>query len=174
MCTCITYDNGGFYFGRSLDLDGSFGETVTVTPRNFSLLFRRAGRLERHYAMIGMAAEQERFPLYAEAVNEKGLCMAGLNLPGNAYYQKASGEGLELASFEVIPWLLGKYASAAEAAEALREMRIVDLSFSEQMPPAPLHWMLADRERCIVLEAVRDGLKGHEKPLGVVTKKPPF
>ena len=174
MCTCITYDNGGFYFGRSLDLDGSFGETVTVTPRNYSLLFRRAGRLERHYAMIGMAAEQERFPLYAEAVNEKGLCMAGLNFPGNAYYQKTSGEGLELASFEVIPWLLGKYASAAEAAEALREMRIVDLSFSEQMPPAPLHWMLADRERCIVLEAVRDGLKVYENPFGVLTNNPPF
>ena len=47
MCTCITYDNGSFYFGRNLDLDGSFGETVTVTPRNFTLYFRRAGRMER-------------------------------------------------------------------------------------------------------------------------------
>ena len=174
MCTCITYDNGGFYFGRSLDLDGSFGETVTVTPRNYSLLFRRAGRLERHYAMIGMAAEQERFPLYAEAVNEKGLCMAGLNFPGNAYYQESGGEGLELASFEVIPWLLGKHVSVAEAEESLREMRIVDLAFSDQMPPAPLHWMLADRERCLVLEAVREGLKVYENPFGVLTNNPPF
>ena len=174
MCTCITYDNGSFYFGRNLDLDGSFGETVTVTPRNFSLHFRKAGRMERHYAMIGMAAEQERFPLYAEAVNEKGLCMAGLNFPGNAYYQEAGGEGLELASFEVIPWLLGKHASVAEAEESLREMRIVDLAFSDQMPPAPLHWMLADRERCVVLEAVREGLKVYENPFGVLTNNPPF
>lgn len=174
MCTCITYDNGSFYFGRNLDLDGSFGETVTVTPRNFSLHFRKAGRMERHYAMIGMAAEQERFPLYAEAVNEKGLCMAGLNFPGNAYYQESGGEGLELASFEVIPWLLGKHASVAEAEESLREMRIVDLAFSEQMPPAPLHWMLADRERCVVLEAIREGLKVYENPFGVLTNNPPF
>ena len=132
MCTCITYDNGSFYFGRNLDLDGSFGETVTVTPRNFTLYFRRAGRMERHYAMIGMAAEQDRFPLYAEAVNEKGLCMAGLNFPGNAYYQEAGTDGLELASYEVIPWLLGKYASVAEAEESLEKMRIVDLAFSKQ------------------------------------------
>lgn len=174
MCTCITYDNGSFYFGRNLDLDGSFGETVTVTPRNFSLHFRKAGRMERHYAMIGMAAEQERFPLYAEAVNEKGLCMAGLNFPGNAYYQESGGEGLELASFEVIPWLLGKHASVAEAEESLREMRIVDLAFSEQMPPAPLHWMLADKNRCLVIEQVREGLKVYENPVGVLTNNPPF
>ena len=39
MCTCITYENGGFYFGRNLDLDVSFGQTVTITPRNFPLDF---------------------------------------------------------------------------------------------------------------------------------------
>ena len=71
MCTCITYKNGDFYFGRNLDLDSSFGEKVTVTPRNFPLDFRMSGRDERHYAMIGMASADERFPLYAEAVNEK-------------------------------------------------------------------------------------------------------
>ena len=53
MCTCITYKNGDFYFGRNLDLDSSFGEKVTVTPRNFPLDFRMGGRDERHYAMIG-------------------------------------------------------------------------------------------------------------------------
>ena len=40
MCTCITYNNGDFYFGRNLDLDCSFGETVVITPRNFPLPFR--------------------------------------------------------------------------------------------------------------------------------------
>ena len=36
--------------------------------------------------MIGMASVAEEYPLYAEAVNEKGLGMAGLNFPGNAFY----------------------------------------------------------------------------------------
>ncbi len=75
MCTCITYENGDFYFGRNLDLDCSFGEQVTITPRHFPLAFRRAGRQESHYAMIGMASANRTFPLYAEAVNEKGLAM---------------------------------------------------------------------------------------------------
>ena len=174
MCTCITFQNKDFYFGRNLDLDCSFGEQVVVTPRNFPLEFRRAGREAHHYAMIGMASANDSFPLYAEAVNEKGLCMAGLNFPGNAYYREVSGEGIEIASFEIIAWILGKYASVAEAEASLRKIKIVDLAFSPQMPPTPLHWMLADKERCLVLEAVREGLKIHENPFGVLTNNPPF
>ena len=174
MCTCITYQNKDFYFGRNLDLDCSFGEQVVVTPRNFPLEFRRAGREAHHYAMIGMASANDSFPLYAEAVNEKGLCMAGLNFPGNAYYREVSGEGIEIASFEIIAWILGKYASVAEAEVSLRKIKIVDIAFLPQMPPAPLHWMLADKERCLVLEAVREGLKIHENPFGVLTNNPPF
>lgn len=174
MCTCITYKNGDFYFGRNLDLDSSFGEKVTVTPRNFPLDFRMGGRDERHYAMIGMASADERFPLYAEAVNEKGLSMAGLNFPGYSFYQQPDGEGAEPASFEVIAWILGRYASVAEAQRCLAEMKVIDSAFSEQMPPAPLHWMLADCDRCIVLEAVRGGLKIHENPFGVLTNNPTF
>ena len=174
MCTCITYTNKDFYFGRNLDLDCSFGETVTITPRSFPLIFRKAERQDHHYAIIGMASANDSFPLYAEAVNEKGLAMAGLNFPGNAFYQQPDGKGLEIASFEVIAWLLGKCASVTEAEEYLNEMKIVDLAFSDQMPSAPLHWMLADRESCLVLEAVRDGLKIYENPFGVLTNNPPF
>ena len=180
MCTCITYNNGDFYFGRNLDLDCSFGETVVITPRNFPLPFRHAEALERHYAMIGMASASPVFPLYAEAVNEKGLAMAGLNFPGNAFYRDASGSAgdapdrLELASFEMIAWFLGKCASVDEAEEYLDRLCIVDTAFAEQMPPAPLHWMLADKDRCLVIEQVREGLKIYENPVGVLTNNPPF
>ena len=70
------------------------------------------------------------FPLYAEAVNEKGLAMAGLNFPGNAFYQEPDGKGLELASFEIIAWILGKCASVEEAEAYLTGMKIVNLSFA--------------------------------------------
>ena len=45
---------------------------------------------------------------------------------------------------------------------------------SPQMPPAPLHWMVADRENCLVIEAVRHGLKIYDNPYGVLTNNPPF
>ena len=190
MCTCITYENGSFYFGRNLDLDCSFGETVVVTPRNFPLRFRddpgeeksgpgisNGASQSRHYAMIGMASANDSFPLYAEAVNEKGLGMAGLNFPGNAFYQDAgnSGDsGISVASFEIIPWILSRCASVDEAEQYLGNMRVTDRAFAGNMPPAPLHWMLTDRNRCLVLEAVKEGLKVYENPFGVLTNNPPF
>ena len=42
MCTAATYKTNDFYFGRTLDNDFSYGEKVTITPRNYSLKFIRA------------------------------------------------------------------------------------------------------------------------------------
>lgn len=176
MCTCITYENGDFYFGRNLDLEDSFGEKAVVTPRNHPFYWREMEPDSKtHYAMIGMAAVVGGYPLYAEAVNEKGLCMAGLNFPGNAYYNRKKKEGKHnVASFELIPWLLGSCENVEEAAGLLRKANIRDVSFAEQMPPTPLHWMVVDRDRCIVVEAVKEGLQIYENPYGVLTNNPPF
>lgn len=45
--------------------------------------------------MIGMAHVADGYPLYYDAVNEKGVGMAGLNFVGNAVYQKVE-EGREM------------------------------------------------------------------------------
>src|SRR5699024_11005377 len=106
--------------------------------------------------------------------NEKGLCMAGLNFPGNASYGKAAEGKANAAVYELIPWLLGTCASVGEAEEKLGTLNLTDDAFSETMPPAPLHWMLADRERCLVIESVREGINIYEDPIGVLTNNPPF
>ena len=174
MCTCITYTNGDFYFGRNLDLEYSFGEQVVITPRRYPFQWRKEGSTEEHYAMIGMAALAEGYPLYAEAVNEKGLGMAGLNFPGSACYQPFREGKKNVASFELIPWILSQCGTVREAMELTGNLNVWEEPFSGSMPPAPLHWMLADRESCIVLEAVKGGLERHENPVGVLTNNPPF
>ena len=73
MCTCITFINRDFYFGRNLDLEYSFGEQLVITPRRYPFFWSREGKTQEHYAMIGMGAAEPSYPLYAEAVNEKGL-----------------------------------------------------------------------------------------------------
>ena len=86
MCTAATYKTEDFYFGRTLDYEFSYGDEITVTPRNYPFNFRHMGLCESHYAMIGMAHVADGYPLYYDAVNEKGLGMAGLNFVGNAVY----------------------------------------------------------------------------------------
>ena len=83
MCTAATYKTKDFYFGRTLDYEFSYGDEVTVTPRNFCFRFRHMSEVKTHYAMIGMAYVADDYPLYYDAVNEKGLGMAGLNFVGN-------------------------------------------------------------------------------------------
>ena len=86
MCTAATYQTECFYMGRTLDYEFSYGEEITITPREFPFEFRHGGTLSNHYAIIGMAHAAGGYPLYYDAVNEKGLGMAGLNFVGNAKY----------------------------------------------------------------------------------------
>lgn len=174
MCTAAAYRTEEFYFGRNLDLDHSYFEEVTVTPRRFPLAFRHGDRLEEHYAIIGMAHVAQGYPLYYDGGNEKGLCAAALNFVGNAFYGKPVSGKESITHFEVIPWLLARCATAAEAAELLKKANIVDTPFSDELPVSQLHWMIADPEQCIVLEATREGMRIWENPVGVLTNNPPF
>ncbi|MBQ8514939.1 MAG: choloylglycine hydrolase [Ruminococcus sp.] len=175
MCTSMAMKNGDFYFGRNMDMSTGFGERVVMTPRNYPFSFRRAGLLKRHYAMIGMAAVAEGYPLYAEAANEKGLCAAGLNFPENAYYSPEERDGkYNLSPFELIPWLLGKCASVEEARSLLAVTHIIAIPFRADIPLTPLHWHIADKSSSLVLEVMKDGLHIHENPVHVLTNNPPF
>ncbi len=174
MCTAISLNTVGRYFGRNLDLDRSYGEEICVMPRRFPLVFRQGKELYEHFAMIGMATVVGGIPLFYEAANEHGLCMAGLNFPGNAYYAPINEDKDNIAPFEFIPWILGQCKSTAEAKELLSRINIADIAFSKQLPPSPLHWMLCDGECDIVVEAMRDGLHIYDNGVGVLTNNPPF
>ena len=174
MCTAITYKTKDAYFGRTLDIECSYGEEVIVTPRNFEVSFRHAKGEGSHYAIIGMGTVRENYPLYYEAANEYGLGMAGLNFPTNACYFPLQEGKDNIAPFELIPWLLGRCKTVKEAREQLCNLHLCNTLFSDDLPLSPLHWIVADREECIVVESLADGLHVYENPVGVLTNNPPF
>ena len=174
MCTAVTYKTKDFYFGRTLDYEFSYQEEVTVTPRNYPFRFRYMGTADRHYAMIGMAFVQDGFPLYYDAVNEKGLGMAGLNFVGNACYYDPVPDKDNVAVFEFIPWILSQCATVAQAREMIARINLTKDGFNAQLPAASLHWLIADREEAITVEAMADGIHIHENPVGALTNNPPF
>ena len=174
MCTAATYQTRDFYFGRTLDYEFSYGDEVTISPRSYTFAFRHAGRLASHYAIIGMAHVAQDYPLYYDAMNEKGLCMAGLNFVGNAAYANVIPGRENVAQFELIPYLLGQCASVAEARDRLARLQLVGTPFSAQLPAAQLHWLLADQHQAVVIESMADGLHIYDNPVGVLTNNPPF
>lgn len=179
MCTAAVYKTKDFYFGRTLDNECSYGESVTVTPRNYVFNFRSAGVMKSHYAMVGVSCVAKNYPLYYDAVNEKGLGMAGLNFVGNAYYRKAAEENDNcttdnIAQFEFIPWILGQCASVKEARAFLERINITNTRFGDDMPAAQLHWIIADRNEAVTVESMREGIRIYDNPVGVLTNNPPF
>ena len=178
MCTAITYKTQDTYFGRNLDLELSYGEEVVITPRNFPLNFHHLAPLTTHFAIIGMATvapfNGQPYPLYYDAINEHGLGIAGLNFPGNAVYHPVADGRDNLAQFELVPWLLGQCRTVADVKSHLANLSLADTPFSDQFPPAELHWLIADADSAIVVESVADGLKIYDNPIGVLTNNPPF
>ena len=131
MCTAVTYKTKDFYFGRTLDYEFSYGDEITITPRNYEFNFRHTGKVDSHYAMIGTAHIAENYPLYYDAINEKGLGMAGLNFVGNAVYSDVAEEKENVAQFEFIPYILSQCANIYEVKEKLSNINITNTRFSE-------------------------------------------
>lgn len=174
MCTAVTYKTKDFYFGRTLDYEFSYCDEVTITPRNYPFSFKYLGEINTHYAMVGMSYVANDYPLYYEAINEKGLGIAGLNFVGNAHYHDFIEGKDNIAQFELIPFILSKCTTVNEVKNLLNNINIVNIPFSEDLPVAQLHWIIADKDECITVESVNEGLKIYDNPVGVLTNNPPF
>lgn len=174
MCTAATYQTKDFYFGRTLDYEFSFHEEVTIMPRDFPLPFRYQDTLNNHFAIIGMAYVVDNYPLYYDAVNEKGLAMAGLNFVGNAVYGEPREDAINIAQFELIPWILGQCENLTQAKEYLRRLNLTNTAFNEQLPTSQLHWIVSDKTGSITVESTQSGLHIYDNPLGVLTNNPTF
>ena len=174
MCTCMTYQGQDFYFGRNLDLECGFGEKVVITPRNYRFHFTNGEKREHHFAMIGMASVMDHYPLYAEAVNEKGLGMAGLYFPGNAVYRQPQEGRINLAVYELIPYLLTACGCVKEAKELLEKINLTTQPFREDVPSAQLHFMISDASGSLTVEPEAEGLKTYVHKAGVLTNNPSF
>lgn len=174
MCTVATLKTRDGYFGRNLDYEFAYNQTVTITPRNFPFEFRNGEKFATHFAMIGMAFVQENYPLYYDATNEKGLSMAGLNFPHYCAYLKKDGAKTNVAPFEFIAYILGDCKTVAEAKRKLENINLWDENFSAALPHSPLHWMISDKNESIVVEPLKTGLKIYSNPVGVMTNSPTF
>lgn len=203
MCTAIGWQGKHFMFGRNLDLEYGFRERVTQVARGSLLRFAAMPPVRTAYAMLGMAAEEGGFPLFAEAVNERGLCAAGLYFPHSARMraagdmrkgeraaegkaaaaeniqgaegaaERAAAAGRAVAPHEMVAALLARCADTRQARAFLQGAEVVSIPYKNYPVPA-LHWLVADRYGCFVAEPAEGGLRLYDDPAGVLANEPPF
>ncbi len=176
MCTAISdVSLGRHLFGRTLDLECSYGEQITIAPSQFIFNFKYEKKIDTHSTIIGTAHVSYGHPLFYDAINGDGLAVAALNFPHFAHYSESVGKRSHaVASYELLPWVLCKCKSVDEAKKLLSDTDVTADSFSDELPPTPLHWLIADKSGAIVAEPLQDGLHIIDDPLGVLTNSPPF
>lgn len=174
MCTCINVYANHTYFGRNLDLDYSFNEQIIITPQNYKIKFKKEKEIDNHYAIIGIGTIINNYPLYADAINECGLAISGLNFPDNCVYYKFNKNKVNITPFELPLYLLSKYKNIKQVKKALKDINILDIPFSKEVGLTPLHFMISDRKESIVIETLNNKMHVFNNPYNVLTNNPPF
>ena len=173
MCTAIRLHGEPAFFGRNLDLEYHYNEEVIATPCGFDFNFRHTVA-HGGYSMLGVGIQLCGYPLYYDAVNEHGLAVAGLNFVSSARYRPPINGMINLAAFELIPYLLSCCKSVAEAKEVLPRVNLTADKFNSQLDAARLHFMLADKNCSLVAEPLDCGMRIYDNPYDVLTNEPPF
>ena len=174
MCTAINVKLHDTYFGRNLDLDYSFDAKIIVVPRNYKIVFKKEDPILSHYAMIGVGVVVDDYPLFADAINEKGLSIAALNFPFNAKYYEYNSHKKNLATYELILYLLATCINLKQVKEKLDGINLLDEDFNSSIKLTPLHFLISDKNSSIVLETTKDGMTVYDNKFNILTNNPPF
>ena len=174
MCTAFHYRAVGSYMGRNMDIEFPLEQKITITPRQYILHTKHQPPLNNHYAIIGMSSLVDNYPLYYDACNEYGLCMSALAFRNNAHYLPHREDLINLAPYELIPFILATCKNTKEALDMIGKINLTADDFNQDLPTSPLHFFVCDREGAITVEPMREGLKIYENPVGVLTNNPQF
>lgn len=174
MCTGIFVKTKKLsLFGRNLDYEKSFDESIVFVPRYKKVSFRYLGELNKHYAFLGICHLDKDTPLFYDAMNEYSLCIAGLNFVGECTYFPYQEGKINICSFELITYLLSTCKSVKDAKVVLEKMNITNDQY-KNYSLSYLHWIIADENESIILEQTKEGIKIYDDDIGVLTNNPPY
>ena len=174
MCTAISISKYKHYFGRTLDLEYNYNENVIIVPRAYNLKFRYNQSNNNHIAFMGIGIIENNYPLFYDGCNEKGLCIAGLNLPFSTTYSEYKSNKINLCSFELIPFILSNCANCNEVKSILSKCNITNDSFNNYYNNSKLHFMVSDNKTSIVIEIINKNIIIYNNEYGVLTNEPSF
>jgi choloylglycine hydrolase len=124
--------------------------------------------------MLGVGISPDDFPLFFDAVNEKGLFGAALNFKGFAKYQEAKAGKINLAPDELIAYILTHCKNCDEAETLLREINLIPLPYNDKFELSYLHFSFSDKEKTLVAEPLENGLSVKINKTEVLTNNPDF
>jgi len=181
-CTSVRIKttDGMVFYARTMEGEWTLQTVLGVVPKGTAYQgtlpdgTSNGLKWKNKYAFVGMF--DFGMPLVSDGMNEKGLVVGELFLPGYASYEtyEKSKPGKTLAQFEFGTWLLSNFASVAEVRKSYREVRVCQ-GPADTAGPLPLHYVLHDPTGdCVVIEFTAGKVTLYDNPLGVMTNSPTF
>lgn len=181
-CTSVRIktSDGLVFYARTMEGEWTLQTVLGVVPKGTAYQgtlpdgSSKGLKWKNKYAFVGMF--DFGMPLVSDGMNEKGLVVGELFLPGYAAYESymPSKAGKTLAQFEYGTWLLSNFASVAEVRKAYREVRVCQGPV-DTAGPLPLHYVVHDPSGdCVVIEFTAGKVALYDNPLGVMTNSPTF
>lgn len=174
--------DGAWIYFRSMEFGFQFDSKVLVVPRGTAMTGTAPGgagmKWTTTYGVVGCNVNIAP-TIVADGMNERGLAIGMLYLPGYAQFSPPDAAKLDrtLGSWEVGLYLLSTCATVEEVVTALRSGRVyvAEQEFPPFKMPLPVHLAISDGTgRMVIAEWVGGTLALHENPLGVLTNSPPF
>ena len=179
-CTSVRIKtaDGLVFYARTMEGEWTLQTVLGIVPRGMAYQgtlpdgSSKGLKWKTKYAFVGMF--DFGMPLASDGMNEKGLVVGQLFLPGYAAYEpfESAKSGKTLAQYELGTWLLSNFASVAEVRKGYRSVRVCQ-GPTDKSGPLPLHYVVHDPSGdCIVIEYTPGKVTLYENPLGVMTNSP--
>ena len=173
--------DGSPVYGRTCEW-GAFDakSNLVMVPRNLTFISKLDGGKQgmtwkNKYGYVAINALN--LPFYLDGMNETGLVIGGLYLPGFAEFQpfKTGEESSTVNNMDLIAYILGQFKTVEEIKAALPKLRVVVMPKDVLNVPMPLHYVVADSAgNSIVIEYVNGKLNIYDNTIGVMTNSPTY
>lgn len=181
-CTFFTVSakDGSVAVGRTLEFGVDPGSQLIYAPRgekhSTALPDGKTGlSWTSKYASLYLSGFELDSPL--DGMNEAGLAVAGLYMPGYAEYQKpGSGPNDKtISSIDLSKWILQSFSSVEEIRKTLPGITVYGAEVSAMGEVMPAHYVVCDAAgKGLVIEYTEGKLYMYDNPLGVLTNAPNF
>lgn len=179
---CTTFrvetEGGGQIIGRAMELALPLDSQVMIVPRGFQMSatnpdLKSGTRWEVKYGFVGI--NTLGVDISTDGMNEKGLSIGTLYIPGYVKYEPFPSDGSPaISNLELSNWVLSQFTNVDEVKASLKKIKVYGLA----LPPAgpqPLHWAVHDAKGgSIVIEYINGQLHVYDNPIGVLTNAPNF
>lgn len=181
-CTAfqLKTEEGSFIYCRSMEFGYRLNSDLLIVPRQTEFIGSAGEKKEglRWKSTYGYVGMNQSFAKTAvtDGMNEKGLVVGCLYLPGYAHYEMPDEkrDNQTLAPWELASFLLASCSNVLEVKAVLPTLLVTEQPLVESFI-LPLHYIVSDATgACITIEYVDGKRNLYENPLGVLTNAPLF